>query len=144
MYTVAPYSLKKMENSRFKSTFLDNYYMLENKKYLIDVKPHQVPLLLQQWRFKIPKILPLKKCRLQVKFSLKPKYPPFWNVSRHSFVPAKNAGLSSHRPRKLNNSKWPLSKFFRHFSRASSLVTSSCIRSISSPKYGSKSWIFHF
>ena len=37
-----------MENSRFKSTFLDNYYMLENKKYLIDVKPHQVPLLLQQ------------------------------------------------------------------------------------------------
>ena len=50
--------------------------------------------------------------------------------------PARNAGLSSHRPGKLNNSKWPLSKFFpgddqdQHSSRASSLVTSLCIRSI--------------
>jgi hypothetical protein len=52
MYTVAPYSLKKnMENSRFKSTFLDNYYMLENKKYLTDVKQHQVPLLLATMTF---------------------------------------------------------------------------------------------
>jgi hypothetical protein len=28
-------------------------------------------------------------------------------------MPARNAGLSSHRPRILNNSKWPLSKFSR-------------------------------
>jgi hypothetical protein len=28
-------------------------------------------------------------------------------------MPARNAGLSRHRPGKLNNSKWPLSRFSR-------------------------------
>ena len=53
---VAQYSLKKMENSRL---FLDNYYLLINKKYLTYIKQHlkslnfctkvtQLPLLWQQ------------------------------------------------------------------------------------------------
>jgi hypothetical protein len=29
-----------MENSRFRSVFLDNYYLLKNKKYLTDIKHH--------------------------------------------------------------------------------------------------------
>ena len=31
---------KKMENSRFRCVFLDNYYLLINKKYLTYVKQH--------------------------------------------------------------------------------------------------------
>ena len=34
--------LKKLENSRFRSVFLDNYYRLKNKKYLIDVKQNNL------------------------------------------------------------------------------------------------------
>ena len=29
-----------MENSRFRSVFFENYYLLRNKKYLTDVKQH--------------------------------------------------------------------------------------------------------
>ena len=32
-------------------------------------------------------------------------------MTSQGLMPARNAGLSSHRPGKLNNSKWPLSKF---------------------------------
>ena len=34
-------------------------------------------------------------------------------MTSQDLMPARNAGLSSHRPGKLNNSKWPLSKFSR-------------------------------
>ena len=34
-------------------------------------------------------------------------------MTSQGLIPARNAGLSSHRPGKLNNSKWPLSKFSR-------------------------------
>jgi hypothetical protein len=58
-------------------------------------------------------------------------------MTSQGFMPARNAGLSSHRPGKLNNLKWPLSKFSQattaktsDSSRASSLVTSLCVRSI--------------
>ena len=50
---------KKMENLRFRCVFLDNYYLLINKKYLTNIKQHlkslnfctkvtQLPLLWQQ------------------------------------------------------------------------------------------------
>ena len=50
---------KKMENSRFRCVFLDNYYLLINKKYFTYIKQHlkslnfctkvtQLPLLWQQ------------------------------------------------------------------------------------------------
>jgi hypothetical protein len=34
-------------------------------------------------------------------------------MTSQRLMPARNVGLTSHRPGKLNNSKWPLSKFFR-------------------------------
>jgi hypothetical protein len=36
-------------------------------------------------------------------------------------MPARNAGLSSHRPGKLNNSKWPLSNFFQAMTTKTSI-----------------------
>jgi hypothetical protein len=39
LFKVARYSLKK-GNSRFWSVFLENYYLLRNKKYIIEVKRH--------------------------------------------------------------------------------------------------------
>ena len=56
---VAQYSFKKMENSRFRCVFLDNYSLLINKKYLSYIKQYlkslnfctkvtQRPLLWQQ------------------------------------------------------------------------------------------------
>ena len=35
---------KKMENSRFRCVFLDNYYLLINKKYLTYIKQHRKSL----------------------------------------------------------------------------------------------------
>jgi hypothetical protein len=62
---------KKMENSRFRYAFLNNYYLLINKKYLTYIKQRlkslnfctivtQLPLLWQQLRFKMADILALK------------------------------------------------------------------------------------
>ena len=59
-------------------------------------------------------------------------------MTSQGMMPARNAGLSSYRPGKLNNSKWPCTiEIFpgddyqdQHSSRASSLVTLLCIRSI--------------
>ncbi len=61
----------KTRNLRFRSVFLENYYLFEDKEYICYVKQHlkssnsftkvaQLPLLWQQWRFKMADILALK------------------------------------------------------------------------------------
>jgi hypothetical protein len=42
-------------------------------------------------------------------------------MTSQGLMPARNAGLSSHRPGKLNNSKWPLSKFSRAMTTKTSI-----------------------
>jgi hypothetical protein len=42
-------------------------------------------------------------------------------MTSQGLMPARNADLSSHRPGKLNNSKWPLSKFSRAMTTATSI-----------------------
>ena len=58
-------------NLRFRPVFLENYYLFQNKEYFSYVKQHlkssnsftkvaQLPLVGQQWRFKMADILALK------------------------------------------------------------------------------------
>jgi hypothetical protein len=42
-------------------------------------------------------------------------------MTSQGLMPARNAGLSSHRPGKLNNSRWPLSKFSRAMTAKTSI-----------------------
>ena len=42
-------------------------------------------------------------------------------MTSQGLMPARNAGLSSHRPGKLDNSKWPLSKFSRAMTTKTSI-----------------------
>jgi hypothetical protein len=69
-FKVTQYSFFTMENLRYRCVFLDNYYLLKNKRHLTYVKQHlksfnfgtkvtQLLLLWQQWRFHMPDILVL-------------------------------------------------------------------------------------
>jgi hypothetical protein len=42
-------------------------------------------------------------------------------MTSQGLMPARNSGLISHRPGKLNNSKWPLSKFSRAMATKTSI-----------------------
>ena len=43
-------------------------------------------------------------------------------MTSQGLMPAMNAGLSGHRPGKLNNSKWPPSKFSRAMTTKTSIL----------------------